>query len=169
MRIPAFILTPLSMSEMKILGGKPDLPKLAKKGRIKMSSNGEVVGQAKNPILHVDKKPIKVQDQVIGYKEIVVNGGHATREGSVWRVALGGPTKYHAKAQKDERRKEENGGVGFRPAAPTLDFDTPEYNEYQEYKAFLKEKGVDISTDEEFYTWKSKPKAKAAKKTEEIA
>lgn len=148
------------MAKMETTGGKPDLKKLAKAGRIKLTPDGDVVGQAQNKIIHVDKKPIKVQDVVVGVKEIPVYGGHATMEGSVWRVALRGPTKYHEKVLKDERRKLVHGAQGFRPAAPELDFDSPEANEYEEYKAFLKEKGVEISTDAEFYASK-KGKKKA--------
>jgi len=146
------------MSEMKTIGGKPDLKTLAKKGRIKLKPDGDVDGQATNKVIHVDKKPIKVQDVVVGYKELPTYGGHATLGDSVWRVALGGPTKYHAKVLKDNRRKEAVGVQNFRPAAPELDFESPEYNEYEEYKAFLKETGVEISTDEAFYASKKKKK-----------
>lgn len=149
------------MSEMKIIGGKPDLKKLAKAGRIKLTPTGDVEGQATNKVIHIDKKPIKVQDVVVGYKEIPTYGGHATLEGSVWRVALS-PTKYHLKVLKDNRRKESVGAQNFRPSAPELDFESPEYNEYEEYKAFLKETGVEVSTDEAFYASK-KPKAKTKK------
>ena len=175
-RIPAFY-TPLphsTMADLKTIGGKPDLNKLAKKGRVKLKSNGDVEGQATNKVLHVDKKPILVQEVVVGYKDLPTYGGHATLGDSVWRVALGGPTKYHQKVLKDKRRKESMGAFNFRPAVPELDFDSPEYNEYQEYVVFLAEKGVEISTDEAFYTWKKEPKEEKKspgrpKKVEEVA
>lgn len=154
---------------MKTVGGKPNLPKLAKAGRIKMTPSGDVEGQATNKVLFVDKKPIKVQDVVVGYKELPTYGGHATIGDSVWRVALRGPTKYHLKVLADKKKMETVGAQGFRPSAPELDYGTPEFNEYEEYKAFLAEKGVDISTDEEFYASKNKPKAGRPKKVEEVA
>lgn len=140
------------MGKIEVQGGKPDLKKLAKAGRIKLTPTGDVEGQSINPVLYVEKKPIKVQGHVIGTHEYSVNGGHAHMPGSVWRVPLGGPTKYHQKVLKDEERKKLSGIIGFRPSAPTLD--AGEAKEYLEYLELLKEKGVSISTDEEFYAWK---------------
>lgn len=139
------------------LGGRPNLPKLAKAGRIKLNPDGSVVGALKNNVLSVIKKPIKHESGVvIGQIKIEENGGHIHEEGSVWRVGLFGPTIYHKKVLADEQRKERTGTVGFRPAAPELE--QVEFEEYKEYKEFLKEKGVAISTDEEFYAQrKGKP------------
>lgn len=149
------------MSKLEVIGGKPDLKKLAKSGRIKLAPDGEVVGQTVNPVLEVQKKEIKHESGfVMGTVEIPVNGGHAHLPGSVWRVALGGPRKYHEKVLKDEKRKAIQGSIGFRPAAPELDFESPEFNEYQEYKAFLSEKGLEIAEDADFYAWKKKPAKK---------
>ncbi len=141
---------------METSGGKPDLKKLAKAGRIKLAPDGEVVGQATNKVIHVDKRPIKVQDVVVGHKEIPVYGGHATMGDSVWRVALQGPTKYHQKILNDNKRKELHGETGFRPSAPELT--NEEAQEYLDYKKFLAENNVEISTDAEFYAGKTKGK-----------
>jgi hypothetical protein len=142
---------------MEVIGGKPDLKKLAKAGRIKLKPDGDVEGQTVNPVLYVDKKEIKHESGiVIGTLEIPVNGGHAHLEGSVWRVAFNGPKKYHEKVLKDEKRKIMQGEHGFRPSAPELT--EPEFDEYVQYKSFLKEKGVTIAENEEFYAWLKKPK-----------
>lgn len=154
------------MAKIELLGGKPDLKKLAKAGRIKLKFDGDVENQPVNPVLYTEERPIKHESGlVIGTLKIPVNGGHAHMEGSVWRVALGGPKKYHAKVLKDEQRKAQHGPTGFRPAAPMLDFDSPEANEYEEYKTFLKEKGVEIAEDAEFYEWVKSSKKKAKKET----
>lgn len=153
------------MAKIELIGGKPDLKKLAKSGRIKLKPDGDVEGQTINPVLYVEKKEIKHESGiVIGTLEVPVNGGHAHMEGSVWRVALGGPKKYHEKVLKDEKRKIMQGGEkGFRPSAPELT--EPEFDEYVQYKAFLEEKGVTIAEDADFYASLKEPKKK--KKTEE--
>ncbi len=142
------------MSKIEIIGGKPDLKKLAKAGRIKLKPDGDVEGQPVNPVLEIQKREIKHESGfVMGTVEIPVNGGHAHLEGSVWRVGLNGPKKYHEKVLKDEKRKLLQGAVGFRPSAPTLDFGSGEAEEYEQYKAFLAEKGVEIAENEDFYAW----------------
>lgn len=138
------------MAKIELIGGKPDLKKLAKAGRIKLKPDGDVEGQTVNPVLYVEKKDIKHESGVIiGTLSIPVNGGHAHMEGSVWRVALGGPKKYHEKVLKDEKRKIMQGETGFRVSAPELT--EAEFDEYVEYKAFLAEKGITIAEDSEFY------------------
>ena len=145
------------MAKIEVIGGKPDIKKLAQAGRIKMTPKGDVENQAINPVLYVSKKEIKHESGlVLGMLEIPVNGGHAHMEGSVWRVALGGPKKYHEKVIKDEKRKLMQGEIGFRPSAPELS--EPEYDEYVLYKDFLAEKGVTIASDAEFYAWNKTPK-----------
>jgi len=153
------------MSKIELIGGKPDLKKLAKAGRIKLKPDGDVEGQTVNPVLYEEKREIKHESGVvIGTLTIPVNGGHAHMEGSVWRVALGGPKKYHEKVLKDIKRKEMQGEIGFRVAAPELS--EPEYDEYMQYKTFLAEKGVTIAENEDVYVWVKNPK-KAEKKAEE--
>lgn len=145
------------MSKIELIGGKPDLKKLAKAGRIKLKPDGDVEGQPINPVLYVDKKEIKHESGfVLGTLEVPVNGGHAHMEGSVWRVALNGPKKYHEKVLKDEKRMIMQGEQGFRPSAPELS--EPEFDEYQQYKVMLKEKNVTIAEDADFYAWMKKPK-----------
>lgn len=145
------------MAKIEVIGGKPDIKKLAKAGRIKMATNGDVEGQAVNPVLYIEKREIKHESGlVLGQLEIPVNGGHAHMEGSVWRVALNGPKKYHEKVLKDEKRKLMQGEIGFRASAPELS--EPEYDEYVQYKEFLAEKGVTIAPDVEFYAWIKAPK-----------
>lgn len=145
------------MAKIDLIGGKPDLKKLAKAGRIKLKPDGDVENQPVNPVLYVDKKEIKHESGfVLGTVEVPVNGGHAHMEGSVWRVALRGPKKYHEKVLKDNKRMIMQGEQGFRPSAPELT--EPEFDEYQEYLAFLKSEGVDMAEDEAFYSWKKQPK-----------
>lgn len=145
------------MAKIDLIGGKPDLKKLAKAGRIKLKPDGDVENQAINPVLEIQKREIKHESGfVMGVVEIPVNGGHAHMEGSVWRVALRGPKKYHEKVLKDNKRKEMQGEIGFRPSAPELS--EPEYDEYVQYKAFLKETGVKIAEDADFYAWLKAPK-----------
>lgn len=144
----------MSKNGIELIGGKPDLKKLAKAGRIKLKPDGDVEGQPVNPVVEIQKKEIKHESGfVMGTIEIPVNGGHAHIEGSVWRVALGGPKKYHEKVLKDEKRKIVSGPLGFKPAAPTLDFNSAESNEYEQYKAFLAETKQEIAEDAEFYAW----------------
>jgi hypothetical protein len=132
------------------LGGRPNLKKLAKAGRIKLKPDGDIVGHPSNNVLRVIEKPIKHKTGiVIGTQKIEENGGHVHKEDSIWRVGLYGPTKYHQKVLADEERKVLFGPLGFRPAAPQLELE--EAREYAEYKEFIKEKGVQISTDDEFY------------------
>lgn len=145
------------MAKIEVIGGKPDLKKLAKAGRISLKPDGDVEGQPVNPVLYVEKKEIKHESGVvIGTLAIPVNGGHAHMAGSVWRVALGGPKKYHEKVLKDEKRKLMQGTIGFRPAAPELS--EPEFDEYTQYQTFLKEKGLSIAENADFYAWVKKPK-----------
>lgn len=147
------------MSKIEVLGGKPDVKKLAKAGRLKLTPEGDVVGQPINNVLYVQEKPIKHESgMLLGTLKIEVNGGHAHMEGSVWRVALGGPKKYHEKVLKDEQRKIRQGEVGFRPSTPELTEE--EFAEYTEYLAFLKEKGVAIAENADFYASKKKSKKK---------
>ena len=152
------------MGKIEVQGGKPDLKKLAKAGRIKLTPEGDVVGQPLNNVLYVQERPIRHESGIqIGTQKIEVNGGHVKANGSVWRIALGGPKKYHEKVLKDEERKIMTGPIGFRPAAPTLE--PEEAREYQEYKEFLKEKGVQVAENEEFYAWKSGSKKKKKEET----
>jgi len=159
------------MSKIELIGGKPDLKKLAKKGRIKLKSDGDVEGQTINPVLYIEKKEIKHESGlVIGTLEIPVNGGHAHMEGSVWRVALGGPKKYHEKFLKDEKRKIMQGVQGFRVSTP--DLTEPEYDEYVRYKEFLAEKGLEIAENADFYAWDKEPSKRGPgrpKKVEDVA
>lgn len=136
------------------------MKKLAKAGRVRLKPDGEVEGQPVNPVLEIQKKEIKHESGfVMGTIEIPVNGGHAHMEGSVWRVALNGPKKYHEKVLKDEKRKLMSGPLGFRPSAPELT--EPEFDEYVKYKEFLAEKNVTIAEDAEFYAWLKADKKKA--------
>lgn len=152
------------MSKIEVLGGKPDLKKLAKAGRIKLTPTGDVEGQPQNNVLYVQEKQIKHESGiVIGTQKIEVNGGHVRAIDSVWRVALSGPKKYHEKVLKDEKRKVRVGEIGFRPSTPELTDE--EFAEYTEYKAFLKEKNAEIAEDAEFYAWKAGSKKKKKEET----
>lgn len=145
------------MPKIDLIGGKPDIKKLAKAGRIKLRPDGEVEGQTVNPVLYIEKKEIKHESGIVlGTLEVPVNGGHAHMEGSVWRVALNGPKKYHEKVLKDEKRKIMQGPTGFRPSAPELT--EAEFDEYTEYQAFLQEINQPIAEDADFYKWKKKGK-----------
>lgn len=155
------------MSKIELIGGKPDLKKLAKAGRIKLKPDGDVEGQTVNPVLYEEKREIRHESGlVLGILTIPVNGGHAHMEGSVWRVALGGPKKFHEKVLKDNKRKEMQGDIGFRVSAPELT--EPEYDEYMEYKAFLAEKGVTIAENADFYASLTKKGPGRPKKEEAV-
>lgn len=120
----------------ELKGGKPDLKRLAKAGRIKLAPDGEVEGQATNPVAYVDKRPIKVDGVTVAVKEIPVNGGHAKLEGSPWRVAIGSAEKWHAKVLADEKRKALRPD-NFKSSLPEL---TDE--EIADYERFLSEQAV---------------------------
>ena len=66
-------------------------------------------------------------------KEIDVNGGHARKDGSVWRIALGGPTRYMWKLLRDELAYRLRGFRVF--SAPALD--DGEILEARQFVAFL--------------------------------
>jgi hypothetical protein len=147
----------------EVRGGKPNVQKLLKptkhhpKGRIKME-NGEIVG-TKNNILYYNEKVIK-QD-IGGMKveiarvQIPVNGGHVKLEGSVWRVGLYGPEKYHKKVLLDKANFERKGSTKDR-CAPELEQE--EFDEYKKYLQFLKETEQEIAPNEAFYKWLKKAK-----------
>lgn len=158
MDLPLFTpIPPLIMPKIELQGGKPDLKKLAKAGRIKLKPDGDVEGQTVNPVIEIQKRDIKHESGfVIGTLEIPVNGGHAHMEGSVWRVALNGPKKYHQKVLNDEKRKIRQGEINFHPSAP--DLTEEEFDEYVEYQAFLQETKQTIAEDADFYKWKKKGK-----------
>lgn len=152
------------MSQIEIIGGKPDMQKLAKAGRIKLNPDGTVVGSPKTNVLRIKKKKILHESGVqIGEQDIPVSGGHILANDSVWRIALGGPKKYHQKVLKDEERSRlftSRGGVGSNDrSAPELE--EAEAKEYVEYKQFLEEKGLEIAENADFYAWK---KAQGKKK-----
>lgn len=133
------------------------MKKLAKAGRIKLTPTGEVEGAPKNNVLRINKKKIYHESGVvIAEQEIEVNGGHVLAPNSVWRIALGGPKKYHEKVLKDEERKRVRGGNDI--SAPELE--EAEAKEYADYKDFLKEKGLTIAENEAFYAWLKAPKKK---------
>lgn len=148
----------------EVKGGKPNIQKLLKptkyhpKGRIKLDENGEIVG-TKNNVLYTKEKVIK-QD-IGGIKveiarvEIPVNGGHVKATGSVWRVGLWGPQKYHQKVLLDRANAERKGSTRDS-CAPELTQD--EFDEYKKYLECLKEKGVEILDDKAFYAWLKKAK-----------
>jgi hypothetical protein len=141
------------MAKIETQGGKPDLKKLAKAGRIKLTPSGDVEGQPGNNVVDVIKKPIRLENgTVVGTQTIEVNGGHALVPGTVWRVGLGGPKTYHEKVIKDEERKRLHGDYRFRPSAPVLT--DGEAKEYLAYKEFLKEKSIPIAENVDFWAWK---------------
>ena len=76
-------------------------------------------------------------------------------EGSVWRVALKGPEKYHKMVLADELMRLRKNDKYARGMA--VDLTDAEADEYIAYKEFLKEKGVEIATNEEFYGEKRGP------------
>jgi len=124
--------------------------KLAKKGRIKLNSQGDVVGQPTNPVTHIEKREIKNEGGfVMGTIEVPVNGGHARMEGSVWRTALKGPKKYHVMVLADNIMRLRKHDKYARGSAPELTEE--EADDYLKYEAFLLEKGVEIAEDADFY------------------
>lgn len=137
--------------------GRPNLTALAEAGRIKLDAKGQVIGSPKNNVLYVDKKPIKVAGAVIGYRERQVTGGHVLTEDSVWRLSLGGPSKYHYKRMVEIYR---NSVLGKRDKiAPELETQIPvgresgmsELREYRLFLAFLAAehaKGVEMFPEE---------------------
>lgn len=145
-------------------GGKPDLQKLAESGRIKLTSDGKVVGVPENNVLRVNKKKIIHEGVVLKEIEIPVNGGHAKAEGSVWRAALKGPKKYHEMVLLD-REFIERTGKKEHTMAPQLEAE--EFAEYKKYLEFLKESDVEIAENADFYSWLNKPKVGRPKKEEE--
>lgn len=147
------------------VGGRPNLQKLAKQGRIKLKPNGDIESVPLNNIVQKNVRPIMYQGVKVGEKVIEVNAGHARAEGSVWRIALRGPKKYHEKVLADNIRKEGLQGGKFTPSAPDL---TPEESaEYKQYVDFLAEKGVDIAEDAEFYASLTEKKPGRPKKVVE--
>jgi hypothetical protein len=147
--------------------GRPNIQKLLKptkfhpKGRIKIDpTTGEPVN-TKNNVIGTHTKVIRHESGIeIGRVEIPVNGGHAKAEGSVWRIALGGPKKYHQKVLADRERLLLYGKS--EKSAPHLELE--EMQEYRMYEKFLKETSQEIAENEEFYKW-----FKKAKKTDSEA
>ena len=91
-------------------------------------------------------------------------GGHVKAEGSVWRIALGGPKKYHEMVTKDALRFAATKRVDR--GAPELEME--EAKEYVLYCNYLKEKGKDIAEDKDFYKWLEKDKAEIEVKDDEL-
>lgn len=130
----------------ELKGGKPDLKKLAKAGRIKLAPDGEVEGQATNPVAYVDKRPVKVDGVTVAVKEIPVNGGHAKLEGSPWRVAIGSAAKWHAKVLADQKRKALRPD-NFVSALPELtDEEIADYERFLSEQAAFTEGTVEITS-----------------------
>ena len=148
----------------EVKGGKPNIQKLLKptkahpKGRIKLDVQGEIVGPKAN-VLYKTEKVVKqdiggVKVEIARYM-IPVCGGHVKEEGSVWRIALKGPTKFHQKVLLDKKNAERKGNTNDQ-GAPELELE--EYDEYKKYLEFLKEGKLEISTDKSFYAWLKKAK-----------
>lgn len=147
---------------VEVKAGKPNLAKLLQhtryhpKGRVEIDpATGEIVG-AKNNILGYQEKIIRHESGVeIGKKRVPINGGHVKADGSVWRIGLGGPKKYHEKILADLEKFELSGKMDR--SAPDLEIE--EAREYHLYRIFLEEKDLRIADDKEFYKWKEKNNA----------
>lgn len=147
-------------------GGRADLQSLLlhtphhPKGRVQIDPDTGMVKNPKNNILFKKNIPVKVEGQVIGLQEVPVNGGHAKKDGSVWRIALGGPVRYHLMVVADDYRFTYQGRNDR--TAPTL---TPEeFEEYQFFRTFVIDEKIKVPVtrddqqvlneiDEMFYTW----------------
>ena len=164
-------------------GGKPDVAALMKptafhpEGRVKIDPVTREVVNPKNNVLRTKTKILKHESGIeLGRIEIPVNGGHVLAEGSVWRNALGGPSKYHKRVVDDNFRFRERGKKDR--TAPELEY--TEAKEYEMFKAYLtdteqtenirgllegaketprmKEEYKNIDAD--FYAWVKEAKAK---------
>lgn len=157
-------LTPIHMATLEpnveVKAGKPNIAKLLKptkyhpNGRIKMGPDGEVEGP-KNNVVRKKEKIIRHESGIeIARVEIPVNGGHVKAEGSVWRIALGGPKKYHQKLMADIERQKLTGKTD--KTAPELEIE--EAREYAEYRKYLAETKQDVAENADFYAWLKKAK-----------
>lgn len=142
-------------------GGRVDLQSLLvhtkehPQGRVQIDPSTGLVKNPKNSVLFMKKMKVKADNVVIGLRDIEVNGGHAKAEGSVWRIALAGPAKYHAKVMADDHRFMYQGKQDR--TAPELTVD--EMKEYQFFRVWYKEtqpeikEGNTAAVDQAFYAW----------------
>ena len=153
--------------------GSPNIQKLAKptkshpKGRVKLDENGEIVGPKANVL---GKRKVRSRDE-LGNAIVVeapINGGHILYPDRVWRLALRGPTRYHARVLSDEERYRLTKKQDF--IAPTLEL--TEAREYEKFLEFVKAEKVKVrpyeiqklkeheveydKIDTKFYKWLNK-------------
>lgn len=145
-------------------GGRVDLEKLLEhteihpQGRVQIDPATGKLRSPKNNVLFTKKIKVKLEGQVVAEKEVRVNGGHVKNEGSVWRIPLNGPARYHWKVMQDDHRFTISGRMDR--SAPRLEHE--EMEEYQYFRVFLKETETIVKefewdeVDKKFYKWLAK-------------
>ncbi len=155
-------------------GGRADLASLLvhtpihPQGRVSIDPETGLIRNPKNNVLFTKKINVKADGVTLGTRDIDVNGGHAKKEGSVWRIALAGPSYYHQMVTSDDYRYTYKGTTSR--TAPELTPD--EHEEYQYFRAFLaankevkvplsavhssRDKSVHDVIDKAFYAWLQK-------------
>lgn len=139
-------------------------------GRIKVDPTTGLPIGPKNNVLYTNAKRMP-SGRV---REIPVNGGHAKADGSVWRVALAGPTRYIWKLMRDELAYRLRGSRSI--TAPTLtDEETAEARLFVAFLLATSKEGATVlpqnfldkktdfgmretfaQIDEQFYKWLKK-------------
>ena len=132
----------------------------------------------------VTKRPVSPDRNVLYKKEInrrgakmviEVNGGHALKEGSVWRIALGGPSRYLWKFMRDQMHYKMHGSRSISAPKELMDGEMKEARAFVTYmkeemvkgnlvvpedflnkKYDLSLKGEFVKINEKFYEWLAK-------------
>lgn len=171
--------------------GKPNLEKLLiptefhPRGRIQIDPETGQVAGAKNNIIDYKERIIRHESGVeIGRVKIAVNGGHVTEEGSIWRIGLKGPAKYHYRVLDDAYKLRARGKQDR--SAPELEYE--EAKEYHLFIEYLRKEGLKKAVDEQlegkkmspqlqedfetlnsaFYDWLKAKKAEVVVKDDEV-
>ena len=138
-------------------------------GRVQLDPVTRMVRMPARNILY--KTKVKVHGME---REIEVNGGHAKADGSVWRIALAGPTRYFWKFLRDELAYKLRGSHSI--SAPMLtDEEIMEARQFVAYLLKMKEEGTSVlpgdflnkkydnglreqfaGIDKQFYAWLKK-------------
>lgn len=161
--------------EVSKKGGRADVQSLLvhttmhPKGRIEIDPTTGLVKNPKNNVIFKKMVNVKVDNTVIGQREVSVNGGHGRKEGSVWRIALAGPSYYHEMVTGDDYRYTYFGKNDR--TAPELTAE--EFEEYQYFRVWANQENPELPmnrtksvlsriadvhdpVDKEFYTWLKK-------------
>jgi hypothetical protein len=107
-----------------------NLQKLLLKGRVKIDPATNMPVMPKRNVLMMGVSPHQ--------RPMEINGGHAKADDSVWRVALGGPSRFVWKFMKDEVDYRVKGGGTRVISAPVLTQE--EVIEAREFVTYVLEK-----------------------------